>query len=279
MGGKPWTDKEIGKLKELWDSSRTKEEVAEELPGRTPTAVKVKAKRLGLRHTEEQTSEILSKKTSGKKNGMYGKVGPRRGVDVSEETRRKISEKAKKEFESGKRKKLYGKNNPMYEMTGEKNPRWNTPLPESAKKSLSRQAKQRWESLSEEQQQEKLRQLRTGLAKLKKGESSSIEDTVEEWLNQLGYCFESQELVELYVVDFLVDGDKVVEVFGDYWHAHPEFKPDDPLTAAQEKNVKKDQEKREIFSEKDIPLLELWECEIQDEPEKTKQRLKGFLDE
>ena len=80
---------------------------------------------IGYKHTEE-TKKLLSelaKKKVGNKNPNYGnhklagKNNPNYGKHLSEEARKKISEKSKE--------KNRGKGNPMYGKRGENNPNWN----------------------------------------------------------------------------------------------------------------------------------------------------------
>lgn len=277
MTGKWWTKEEETLLEELWDSNLTKEEVASYFPNRTPSSVKVKAKRLGLRHTPAQTSAILSKKTSGDKNGMWGKPSPRRGVTLSKELRKKLSNVAYEGYKRGTRKPLFGEDNPMWGKTGEDNPMYDKTLPPSAIKTLSRKAKERWKSWPDARKKRKLLQLREGLAKVLEGNPSSIEVKVDSWLQDMGVEYESQKIIDFYIVDFLVDGYKVVEVYGDYWHAHPEFKPDQPLNDVQKANVRRDKAKHTLFRNKGIPMLVLWECDINNNPVETRSLLEGFL--
>lgn len=46
---KEWTDEEVERLRELYTSNRTFEEIAERFPLRTDNAIRLKASRLGLK--------------------------------------------------------------------------------------------------------------------------------------------------------------------------------------------------------------------------------------
>ena len=46
-----WTDEEVERLKELYVSNRTFDEIAEKFPSRTDNAIRLKASRLGLKRS------------------------------------------------------------------------------------------------------------------------------------------------------------------------------------------------------------------------------------
>lgn len=125
MAGTPWTKEEEETFRRLWASSLTREEVAAKMSGRTPTAVQVRAKRLGLRHTDEQFRKILSKKSTGERNGMFGREGPRNGVVLTEAERETLRERALDSYRHG-RQKMIGSRNPMFgkPSTIKKRPSW-----------------------------------------------------------------------------------------------------------------------------------------------------------
>lgn len=51
------------------------------------------------RHQTEYQKSVMSKRMSGKNNPMYGRTSPNKGVKMSEEQKRKISESHKKRYE------------------------------------------------------------------------------------------------------------------------------------------------------------------------------------
>ncbi|MFQ6052757.1 MAG: SANT/Myb-like DNA-binding domain-containing protein [Candidatus Bathyarchaeia archaeon] len=55
-----WEEEEIRKLKRLYPSERSFDEIVGEFPNRTPHAIRLKASRLGLRRPTVPRSEYLS---------------------------------------------------------------------------------------------------------------------------------------------------------------------------------------------------------------------------
>jgi very-short-patch-repair endonuclease len=274
MVGRHWKTEELDLLRKLWDSTLTVDEVAEKI-GRSKNSVKVKVTRLGLRHTKEQTRQILSKKTSGERNGMFGKVSPRRGVKLSEGLRAKMSVAALEAYAKGTRKPMVGPANPAY---GKPSTMRGKNLPESAKKTLSEKAKKRWENRAPEWKADKLRQLREGRARLDKDNPSKLELQTEEWLKSLGVEYAPQVVIEFYTVDFLVSSTKVIECQGDYWHANPiKYADHDALNPTQKANVHRDKRKRTYLKNRGYEILELWGNDIRNNPEECLQKIKEFL--
>lgn len=273
MGGRQWTSDEDCVLANLWDSSCTLEEIAAYLPGRTHVSVQVRAKRLGLRHTSEQTSAIISKKCSGARNGMFGKPGPRRGVVLTKEQREHLRDAALRGFKEGSRKPLCGSMNPSF---GRPSTMRGKHLPASAKSTLSLKGKVRWAAKTPDEQAKKIQQLREGWQWLGLGNPSSIEITVSKWLGQLGVVHEAQARVGFYLVDFLV-GDKVVECHGDYWHANPLSYAGRTLSPMQTANVLRDRRKATYLRNQGYDLLVVWEHEIKTAPIEVLAALERFL--
>lgn len=273
MAGTRWTKEEEDTLRQLWASCLTREEVAAKMPGRTPTAVQVRAKRLGLRHTDEQFRKILSKKSTGEHNGMFGRDGPRNGVVLTETERQVLRERALDSYKQG-RQKMTGSRNPMFgkpgTMRGQK-------LPESAKATLSKKAKQRWLRASEQDKRRKLDQLRAGREKLGRDNPSSIEVTMAEWLEEVGVPFGAQVTVGFYTVDFLVKEHKVIECHGDYWHAHPQKYATADLDGTQRRNVHRDRRKATFLQNRGYDLLVVWETDIKKRPSWCVERVREFL--
>jgi predicted Zn finger-like uncharacterized protein len=71
---KEWTDEEIERLRQLYTSSKTFDEITEKFPSRTDNAIRLKASRLGLKRP--LLGEIIQLKPltykSGRKDGSSG---------------------------------------------------------------------------------------------------------------------------------------------------------------------------------------------------------------
>lgn len=72
---------------------------------------------------------------------------------------------------------------------------------------------------------------------------------VEQMLIELGLHYETQYRVHGYYVDFLVEGDLVVEVYGKYWHDRPE-------------RIKEDAVRMECIEEYGYDTLIIWDTEL-----------------
>lgn len=75
--------------------------------------------------------------------------------------------------------------------------------------------------------------------------------------------------------DFRV-GNRVVEVDGDFWHAHPtqDFAK---LTEVQKFNILRDRKKAKLYQENGYEVINLWESDINNQRESVKERLAEFL--
>jgi len=111
QGGRPkevWTEEQRNKIslsklgKKL--SEETRRKMSEHMLGNTrllghkhseETRLKISTSSKGRKLSEEAIENIRNAKL-GDKNPMYGKPSPRRGVTLSEETKRKLSEAAKR---------------------------------------------------------------------------------------------------------------------------------------------------------------------------------------
>lgn len=273
MAGVTWTAEEDDHLRQLWNSDLTVEELLPEFPGRTINSIRVHAKRLGLRHTREQFLQVLSKTVSGSKNGMYDRRSPRKGVTLSSELRTKLSVAAREGYAAGRRKGMFGPENPAF---GKPSPMRGKHLPESAKRTLAIKATQRWDARSQESKEEHLSRMRTGWSSwsLAKG-PTKIELLVQEWLTEFNVQFTTQAVVSFFVVDFLVGSDKIIETHGDYWHGNPVKYA--VLDQTQRSNQRRDRAKWTLLSKRGFKLLALWEDDLWNRPEECRDRLQEFL--
>lgn len=269
-----WTEDEENLLRNLWEENGlSASEAAPYFTGKTETAIKIKAKRLGLKHTGQQFRAVLSRKSAGELNGMWGRPGYNLGRKLPLWLRQKIGRSNREAYATGRKVRLVGSLNPMYgnhSGLGRKR----SPLTCSR---ISRARIRHWDSMSVSQKQLKVTQLHKGLLRIGKSVRSSIEILVEAMLVNLGASFEAQSQIDFYLVDFQV-GQKVIEVQGDYWHANPIKYPDPNLwDRTQKMCVKRDKAKRTLLQRRGYQILALWETDIKKHPEMCSLQLKEFL--
>lgn len=88
-------------------------------------------------------------------------------------------------------------------------------------------------------------------------------------------------LIFEYVSDDIQKPIGLIEVNGDYFHAREyiveQTKKYTKLTKVQKRNVQNDKRKRFIAEEHKMPLLYLWEKEINEDMKATKKKLLAFI--
>lgn len=205
---------------------------------------------------------------------MHGKPGPRCGVTLTEEQRKHLRMIALDGFADGRRTPKRGQDNPAF---GKPGTMLGKHLSLSARTTLSEKGKVRWDAKSPSEKQTKIDQLRKGWSALGKERPSKIEVLVEGWLSASGVAFESQVVVDFYVVDFKI-GRKIVECHGDYWHANPEVYAD-PVRwhQAQRANVRRDKSKMTFLTNRKYEVLVLWERDLYKKPLQCREQLFAFL--
>ena len=72
--------------------------------------------------------------------------------------------------------------------------------------------------------------------------------------------FQNEVRVNNFLIDIVIDGKYYIEIMGDYWHMNP-LKFDCPNNQ-QKRGVYRDTLKYKYFLESNIPLLCIWECDI-----------------
>lgn len=124
---------------------------------------------------------------------------------------------------------------------------------------------------------------RTVLAASPKNRGNLLEGKVREILKSIG--LNESEVVESGYLkfpcgnfcfpDFRV-GNRIVEVDGDFWHAHPtqDFAK---LTEVQKFNIMRDRKKAKLYQENGYEVINLWESDINEKRESVKERLAEFL--
>lgn len=265
-----WKEEEIKELKFLYEEkglplNELYELFIDKYPNRTKTSLEVKIKKLKLRHTEEQIFQVKSRSREGDKNGMFGKIGPNKGLTKENSARiKKAAEKI-----SYTRKKMYSEG--LLDVSGEKNGMfgkepWSKGQTKYTHESLMSNSKknsiigvERWNNYSEEQKNIVIGNLTLAANKAKK--DTKIELIIKEKLENLNINFIKNHKYSRYVFDFyLPDFNFVIECQGDYWHGNPDFF--DKLNDIQLKNIERDIRKKEYLKENNINNLFLWENEI-----------------
>lgn len=110
------------------------------------------------------------------------------------------------------------------------------------------------------------------------GEETKIETFVREVLEKQDLKFIEQKAIRYINVDFFVpDIGLVIQVHGCYWHACEVCYPQGPKNITQKKNIEKDNQANEIIEGKGFHLLDIWEHEIKENKEKTRERIEKCL--
>lgn len=276
-----WTKEEEFKLKYYYEDlglslSELYNLFVDDYPHRTKTSIEMKIIKLKLKHTKEQTSAIKSRIYSGEGNGMYGKVGPNKGLNKNNSERirnssDKISKTKKEMFRQGLIS-TSGENNGMYG----KEP-WNKGKTKytddrlllSANK-MSISAIKRWLNLSDEDKDKRIGYLSLYANMAKK--DTKIEIIIKDTLENMNINFIKNYRCDRYIFDFyLLDYNFVIECQGDYWHGNIEYFKN--LNEIQLKNIERDKIKREYLNDKNIKSLFLWENEIY----KFKENLEDII--
>jgi very-short-patch-repair endonuclease len=98
-----------------------------------------------------------------------------------------------------------------------------------------------------------------------------------EILTDLGVAFQEEYVIKYWSFDFyLTDLHVLIEVDGDYYHSNPKFYPE-PKTKTQKINYYRDQKKNEFCQANHHALIRIWEDDIVNNTEKIKCELKKLL--
>lgn len=112
--------------------------------------------------------------------------------------------------------------------------------------------------------------------------NTSIQIAINDILDNLSIKYQREYPLDYYSCDnFLIDYNLIIEVMGDYWHGSP-LKYNEHsyfLNGIQRKTILKDKQKRGyIKNNYGYPILNLWETDINKEPEKCKAIIQLFID-
>lgn len=99
---------------------------------------------------------------------------------------------------------------------------------------------------------------------------SKLEDRVAQELSNQGFVFTRQYGIRnphtnryCACVDFMLSDGRAIEVNGTYWHADPRVYADKTLHPSQKHSIENYQKKIEAFRLLGIPLIELWEMDLE----------------
>lgn len=132
-----------------------------------------------------------------------------------------------------------------------------------------------------EEQKERSRQ--SLLERLKKDDrlETSIQKKIDIILKENSIEFEREKIFGYYSVDnYLPQCDGIIEVMGDYWHSSPlRYNLDGYLiNEMQQKQLHRDKLKYSyITNHYSIPILYLWESDINENPELCKQLINEYI--
>lgn len=120
----------------------------------------------------------------------------------------------------------------------------------------------------------------------KYGTSKLEERFAREFLDKIGvkyvYQFEAKSIGRFF--DFRIEPHgPIIEIQGSYWHGDNRIYEENNLNATQKKNIRVDEYKREWCSRNGIPLIYIWEEDINRDPEGVvkflREKLKRYINE
>lgn len=112
----------------------------------------------------------------------------------------------------------------------------------------------------------------------KYGTSKLEKKFAKEFLKKLGVKYEEQfyaESIKRYYDFYLTDYRVIIEVDGDYWHSYN--KVYEEMTPTQKRNARVDKIKNEWALSHGIPIIRIWEHDINENPEKVFRILNEAL--
>lgn len=277
MNKKTWSNTEVELLINFYPNS-TDNELIELLPSRTLVSIKVKAKKLKLKKTNDAKFKNRSLSHTGEKNGMFGKKNPLNGstyddfygIEKSDMIKNKLSE-----YRNNNPIKLFGEKNGMF---GKKPYNYGSHLSQEVKDILSKKAIIRYENLSDEEK-EKRRELwiNNVLIPLMSNKIKTKPEFVfENMLKELNILYEQQKPIGFYVVDYCVNN-IIFEIQGDYWHGNPLFYDTLNLSVTQKKNIARDKAKKTFLENRGYFVYYFWENDLIKNIDECKKEIKNIL--
>lgn len=115
-----------------------------------------------------------------------------------------------------------------------------------------------------------------GWTPIARGINTSIERAVEKMLKTMGVTHQKQFPLDRKRYDFYLPlVNTIIETHGDYWHGNPRLYA--KLDGIQQINRKRDRVKRALAKAHGHRLITLWECDINEYPERIEKRLRELL--
>ena len=104
------------------------------------------------------------------------------------------------------------------------------------------------------------------------------EKAMNKMLKELKIKFEPQKIVGPKIYDFYIPHiNLLIEVDGDYFHAHPSLYLEGDLNSMQKRNVKNDKFKDTLAAGRGFDLIRVWECDLKNDYEGVKNKFKEKL--
>jgi G:T-mismatch repair DNA endonuclease (very short patch repair protein) len=108
--------------------------------------------------------------------------------------------------------------------------------------------------------------------------------TICEYLDSLGIQYEIEKYIKPYFIDIFISPNKIIEVYGDYWHGNPKiFKETDEIGFSNHKKItvkekwEQDNQRISYLKGKNISVLVLWEDEIKNDFSSVGEKIKNFI--
>jgi len=114
------------------------------------------------------------------------------------------------------------------------------------------------------------------------GFGSKLERKIADWIkSEVRNDIEQNVEVETGNVVDIIAKEKIVEVYGDFWHCHPEMFDDEerhPVLEQTAKSIREKDEKRKTrIQQEGYDVIEVWENDWNENDQQVKNQIKKFL--
>lgn len=112
-----------------------------------------------------------------------------------------------------------------------------------------------------------------------KGEMNELEKYFCTILDDMGYVYKTQHIINYYHVDFFFEEKNIIiQIDGDYWHVNPKKYPKGPVGERQKQNAIIDKKfNNYINNHTNYKLMRIWESDIYNNLEDVKEEIKKAL--